>query len=561
METIAQLVDQARNAQLARRHRHRAFARLVERFQDMVYGMAWAAVGDQHRAQDLAQDIFLAAFLDLEALGDAAAFPGWLRRLAQRHCARARPQPLPEDVPAPSSPPAPDAALHQHHTRTALRQALAALPENQRQILVLFYLGQYSQREIAAFFDLTLAAVKKRLQRARAHLQEIFTTMLSDDLQSQRPSRTPQFANHLLDMLHAADPVSAFAPIAPDERPNLTPLVGAIRAAAAQLHNSDLATQTQALRRQAQDTSLDELLPSAYALVLEAQRRRQGPAWEDEHLLEGILLHHGQAVALSSPEQRLHLVALPLVLNALSQQGAHFLAHPQVAQQAATLMSPLLADLGFSGQFCDENTALRGDINFCPLSKIAFDFLYHRLGYQSQAPQLHYALIDQIDQLLIAEHATPLVVSGATADWSPAPYQQGIEMARALVQAEKNRPDNEEPFYTVDRYNVEFSPRGQAFMQNHRPDLVAQAPRVLNQLVRGLVAYQPGRDYAVHQGRVVILGREGNRQSGRRFSDGLHQALEAVEGLEIQPETENLASIGYRDFYQLYQRLAGLVVH
>ena len=563
MQSTAQLVVQARDPALGRPLRHAAFTRLVERFQDMVYGMAWAAIGDSQQAQDLAQDIFLAAYLDLSNLVDPVAFPGWLRRLAQRQCGRARPVPLPEDLPAPQAEADPETAWEKGQRHAALHQALQALPQGQRQVLVLFYLGDYPQREIADFLGLSLAAVKKRVQRAKTHLQEAFTAMLADDLSQQRPSRTPRFGNQLLDMLHAAEPQSAFAATSEKEKPYLAPLVGAIRTAAtelAPLSAAELAGHSQTLRQRAQKDALDELLPRAYAVVIEAQKRRNGSTWADAQLVEAILLHHGQAVALARPDQRLHLAALPLYLNAVSGRGAHFLATAEKARRAADELQPLFRDLALTAAYCQEKDPLDQDLSFCPLDKIGFDFLRHRLDDQRPAPRLHYALIDRVEHLLIEHHATPLVLSRPARDWSATPYRRGLEIARALLQAQETHADGGEPLYIVNGCNVEILAPGQAFLQDHSPDLAARAPNALLQLLRGLVAYQPGRDYTVHKGRIVILEKDGTLQFNRRFSEGLHQALEAKEGVEIHPETQTLATIRYRDFFQLYQRLAGLVV-
>jgi RNA polymerase sigma factor (sigma-70 family) len=199
-ETFESLVTlaQAPGASLAQRHD--AFGRLVVRFQDMAYGYAYAILGDAHLAQDAAQEAFIVAYQNLNQLREPKAFPGWLRRIVFTHCnrmtrgQRAHERSL-ETVPhLASGEPTPLSELEDKEMRERIQAAIQALPESQRMATVLYYIDGYSQKEVAEFLEVSVDAVKKRLQRAREQLQEKVVEMVQENLQEQRPSRDDEFA-------------------------------------------------------------------------------------------------------------------------------------------------------------------------------------------------------------------------------------------------------------------------------------------------------------------------------------------------------------------------------
>jgi RNA polymerase sigma-70 factor (ECF subfamily) len=177
--------------------RQEAFCALVERYQDAVYGYAYALLGDRHLAQDATQEAWVSAYRHLGDLRAPGAFPGWLRRIVRTHCLRLRrarpPACLPLDaLPAQRHPPGgPDPAtgVEAGELRAAVRAALAALPAHERSVTMLYYIGDYSQAEIAAFLDLPVNTVKKRLQSSRARLQRGMLGMVRRTLRGDRPSR------------------------------------------------------------------------------------------------------------------------------------------------------------------------------------------------------------------------------------------------------------------------------------------------------------------------------------------------------------------------------------
>lgn len=199
VETFESLVTQAQAPDANRAQRHAAFGELVVRFQDMAYGYACAILGDAHLAQDVAQEAFIAAYQNLDQLREPKAFPGWLRRIVFTRCnrltrgRRAQEQSL-EMVPYLSSgQPTPLVELEDKEMREQIQAAIQALPESQRMATVLYYIDGYSQNEVAGFLEVSVDAVKKRLQRAREQLQERMIDMVRDNLQEQRPSTDDEF--------------------------------------------------------------------------------------------------------------------------------------------------------------------------------------------------------------------------------------------------------------------------------------------------------------------------------------------------------------------------------
>jgi RNA polymerase sigma factor (sigma-70 family) len=199
MEELESLVESATAPEASLTQRRDAFGKLVVRFQDMAYGYAYAILGDAHLAQDAAQEAFIAAYQNLDQLREPKAFPGWLRRIVFTRCnrltrsRRAQEQSL-ETVPHLSSgQPTPLMVLEDKETREQIQAAIQALPESQRMATVLYYIDGYSQNEVAEFLEVSVDAVKKRLQRARERLQERMVEMVQENLQGQRPSKDDEF--------------------------------------------------------------------------------------------------------------------------------------------------------------------------------------------------------------------------------------------------------------------------------------------------------------------------------------------------------------------------------
>lgn len=212
MEELESLVALAQAPDISLVQRHAAFTSLVVRFQDMAYGYAYALLGDSHLAQDATQEAFLTAYQIVHQLREPRAFPGWLRRIILTKCQRLRRAEhtlihsigtLPERS---SDQPDPSTTVEYQELQAQVQAAIQALPEPLRMATVLYYINGYSQSEVAAFLDVSVDAIKKRLQRARNQLQERMLAMARDNLRKQRPSQDDQFvqAVQLFMSLHAA---------------------------------------------------------------------------------------------------------------------------------------------------------------------------------------------------------------------------------------------------------------------------------------------------------------------------------------------------------------------
>jgi len=180
-----------------------AFDQIVRQFQDMAVGYAYSILGDFHLAEDAAQEAFISAYRDIRALRIPAAFSSWFRKIIYKHCDRFRrrqsfaPLPLETAIDMPSNQPSPAEMIEKKEMKDNVLTAVAALPENQRVVTTLFYINGYSQNEIANFLEISVPAVKKRLQYSRKRLKERMMNMVREDLQQNRPSKDEQFAKHV----------------------------------------------------------------------------------------------------------------------------------------------------------------------------------------------------------------------------------------------------------------------------------------------------------------------------------------------------------------------------
>jgi RNA polymerase sigma factor (sigma-70 family) len=199
MDKIETLISLIQAGSTSLTERHEAFGELVKRFQDMAYGYAYALLEDGVMAQDAAQEAFIVAYQNLNQLQEPAAFPGWLRRIVLSQCHRlirkkqAPIQALELAAEPVSIQPEPTAIVETQELRDRVQTAIRQLPESQRVAAILFYIDGYSQQEVAAFMELSVEAVKKRLQRARQQLKERMIDMVQEDLRNSRPSKDEKF--------------------------------------------------------------------------------------------------------------------------------------------------------------------------------------------------------------------------------------------------------------------------------------------------------------------------------------------------------------------------------
>ena len=331
-------------------------------------------------------------------------------------------------------------------------------------------------------------------------------------------------------------------------------------------------TQTFRERLEAGETT-DDIMVEAFATVREAAKRTLGQRHFDVQLLGGIVLHRGQISEMKTGEGKTLVSTLPVYLNALSGDGVHVVTvNDYLATRDAGWMEPIYNFLGLTvgvikhGLDDAERRAAYGcDITYATNNELGFDYLRDNMKFSLddmvQRP-FNFAIVDEVDSILIDEARTPLIISGATEDNSdlyvsvdkilknvtPDDYEKD-EKARAVTFTESGMEKLEEMMREKGLLE-----EGSLYDINNI-SLVHHA----NSALRAHVLFQRDTDYIVKDGKVVIIDEfTGRMMEGRRYSEGLHQALEAKEGVEIQNENQTLASITFQNYFRLYPKLAGM---
>ncbi|MBM5794043.1 MAG: preprotein translocase subunit SecA, partial [Cyanobacteria bacterium K_DeepCast_0m_m1_088] len=323
---------------------------------------------------------------------------------------------------------------------------------------------------------------------------------------------------------------------------------------------------------------LDELLPQAFAVVREAGKRVLGMRHFDVQLIGGMVLHDGQIAEMKTGEGKTLVATLPAYLNALTGRGVHVVTvNDYLARRDAEWMGQVHRFLGLSvgliQQEMDPATRRANyacDITYATNSELGFDYLRDNMANdiaEVVQRQPNYCVIDEVDSILIDEARTPLIISGQI-ERPQEKYRRAAEVADALERAAEMGKDGIDPEgdYEVDekQRNVTLTDEGYAKAEAMLgvSDLFdPQDPwaHFITNALKAKELFTKDVNYIVRSGDAVIVDEfTGRVMPGRRWSDGLHQAIEAKEQLEIQPETQTLASITYQNFFLLYPRLAGM---
>lgn len=327
--------------------------------------------------------------------------------------------------------------------------------------------------------------------------------------------------------------------------------------------------------------TLDQLLPEAFAVVREGSRRILGMRHFDVQLIGGMVLHSGKISEMRTGEGKTLVATLPAYLNALSGKGVHVITvNDYLAKRDAEWMGRLYNFLGLSiginlSQMPSEakRAAYAADITYGTNNEYGFDYLRDNMVYsQDERVQrgLNYALIDEVDSILIDEARTPLIISGQ-ADDSVALYTQINEVAAKLVPQKEEEGAGD--FWVDEKgQNVVMSEQG----HEHAEELLASAGllpagtslydaaniTLVHHLYASLRArnlFHRDQNYVVRDDEIIIVDEfTGRMMAGRRWSDGLHQAVEAKEGVTIQKENQTLASITFQNYFRMYQKLSGM---
>ncbi|MFM7642514.1 MAG: preprotein translocase subunit SecA [Cyanobium sp.] len=323
---------------------------------------------------------------------------------------------------------------------------------------------------------------------------------------------------------------------------------------------------------------LDELLPQAFAVVREAGKRVLGMRHFDVQLIGGMVLHDGQIAEMKTGEGKTLVATLPAYLNALTGQGVHVVTvNDYLARRDAEWMGQIHRFLGLSVGLiqqdmlpADRQRNYACDITYATNSELGFDYLRDNMATDLAdivQRDFHYCIIDEVDSILIDEARTPLIISGQV-ERPQEKYRRASEVASQLIRSPELGRDGIDPEgdYEVDekRRNVTLTDEGYAHAANLLgiQDLYDSADpwaHFVNNALKAKELFIKDVNYIVRNQDVVIVDENTGRvMTGRRWSDGLHQAIESKESLPIQPETQTLASITYQNFFLLYPRLAGM---
>ncbi len=354
------------------------------------------------------------------------------------------------------------------------------------------------------------------------------------------------------------------------------PQINAHEPAVAALSDAALRAKTAEFReRLAGGATLDDLLPEAYAIVREAAKRVLGQRHFDVQLIGGMVLHDGKIAEMKTGEGKTLVATLPVYLNALAGKGVHVVTvNDYLAKRDSEWMGRVYGFLGLTtgvivhGLTDDERrAAYAADITYGTNNEFGFDYLRDNMKYRLDdmaQRDFAYAIVDEVDSILIDEARTPLIISGPAEDSSDL-YRTVNLVVRELVK-DASTYEKDEKFKTV-TMTEEGSERVEQMLRDAGIITEGNLYDIFNvsvihhvqQSLRANTLFARDVDYIVRDDKVVLIDEfTGRMMEGRRYSEGLHQALEAKEGVTVQPENQTLASITFQNYFRLYPKLAGM---
>ena len=340
------------------------------------------------------------------------------------------------------------------------------------------------------------------------------------------------------------------------------------------LSDEELKAKTEEFRKRLQNgESLDDILPEAFATVREAAKRVMGQRHYDVQLIGGIVLHKGMIAEMKTGEGKTLVATLAAYLNALEGKGVHVVTvNDYLAKRDAEWMGQIYRFLGLSVDYIvhgkndiERKAAYAADIVYGTNNELGFDYLRDNMKFSLEEKvqrDFNYAIVDEVDSILIDEARTPLIISGQAED-SSATYVTVSKLISNITEAdyEKDEKFKNITLTEAGMEHVENLLREAGLIKNGSLYDIGNVNLVqhVNNALRAHKMFQRDVDYIVKDGKVVIVDEfTGRIMEGRRFSDGLHQALEAKEGVEIQSENQTLASITFQNYFRLYPKLAGM---
>jgi len=335
------------------------------------------------------------------------------------------------------------------------------------------------------------------------------------------------------------------------------------------LSDAELAAKTVEFRERIdQGAALDDLLPEAFAVVREAARRVLGERHYDVQLIGGIVLHQGKIAEMKTGEGKTLTSTAPIYLNALSGKGVHVVTvNDYLARRDVEWMSSVYRFLGLSTSCIvhdmndeERREAYAADITYGTNNEFGFDYLRDNMKFSLQdycQRGFNYAIVDEVDSILIDEARTPLIISGA-AEQSTDMYLKVDRIMRHFKAEEHYTKEEKSRQIMLTDDGVGLAEELLEVENLYDPRFINQLHHV-NQALKAHYIFQRDVDYIVKNGAVVIVDEfTGRTMEGRRYSDGLHQALEAKEGVKVEKENQTLASITFQNYFRMYKKLAGM---
>ncbi len=360
--------------------------------------------------------------------------------------------------------------------------------------------------------------------------------------------------------------------------------VNALEPTISALSDADLSAKTEEFKqRYNKGESLDKLLPEAFAVCREAAKRIMGMRHYDVQLVGGITLHEGKIAEMRTGEGKTLMGTLACYLNAISGQGVHVITvNDYLAQRDAELNRPLFEFLGLSigviysmQDPMEKSEAYKADITYGTNNEFGFDYLRDNMVFslgEKKQRGLVYAIIDEVDSILIDEARTPLIISGQSEDSSQLYAAINAIPPKLKPQKEEKVADGGHFWIDEKQRSVEMTEIGFETVEDEliSMGLLAEGESLYSSsnlnlvhhvtaAIRAHYLYQRNVQYIINDGEIIIVDENtGRTMPGRRWSEGLHQAVEAKEGLEIQPENQTLATTTFQNYFRLYRKLSGM---
>jgi len=355
------------------------------------------------------------------------------------------------------------------------------------------------------------------------------------------------------------------------------------------LSDAQLKNATEELKKRLDKESLDAIMPDAFALVREASRRVLGQRHFDVQLIGGMVLHEGKVAEMKTGEGKTLVATLPLYLNSLTGKGAHLVTvNEYLARIGAGWMGPIYHVLGVSvgviipdqsfiydpdfvddshddKRFshlkpCTRQEAYQADVTYSTNNELGFDYLRDNMVRETdqlRQRDLHYAIVDEVDSILVDEARTPLIIS-APATASGSSYSQFAKVVRQLKPNHYEKDEKRRSVVLTDE-GVEKVEKILGLTSLYTTENIRNIYH-LEQALKAELLFKRDKDYVVsNDGEVVIIDEfTGRMLKGRRYNEGLHQAIEAKEGVDVQEESMTLATISFQNYFRLYEKLSGM---